>query len=253
MKRLEGKVSIITGAARGIGKAIAELFAEKGAKVIIADMDLLGDEVAQEIEKKNCNAFFVQADVSKDSDVKNLIQETLKECGKIDVLVNNAGISGGLDNGLDVEEDAWKKVIDTNLNGTYLCTKYAAREMIKNGGGAIVNMSSMLGIIGSPFSTAYHASKGAIRSYSKAMAIVLAPHRVRVNSIHPGYIDTELVAKILEEIGDPDARKGAETLHPLGRFGKPEEVAYAVLFLASDESSFVTGSELVVDGGYTAQ
>ena len=253
MKRLDGKVSIVTGAARGIGKAIAELFAAEGSSVVLSDIDASGDQVAREIREKGGDTFFVRTDVSKVDEVKHLINKTVETYGRIDVLVNNAGISGGLANGLQIEESDWQKILDINLTGPHLCTKYAGLEMVKNNSGSIVNMSSILGIVGCPISTPYSATKGGVRTYTKAMAVVLAPQGVRVNSIHPGYIDTDLVAKILADIGDPDARAGAEALHPLGRFGRPEEVAYAALFLASDESSFVTGSELVVDGGFTAQ
>jgi NAD(P)-dependent dehydrogenase (short-subunit alcohol dehydrogenase family) len=253
MGRLEQKVSIVTGAARGIGRAIAELFAREGSAVVVADMDRLGVEVAGQIQKKGGSTLYVQTDISDAGDVKRLVRTTIEKFSKIDVLVNNAGISGGMDNGLEVDDDHWRKVLDVNLTGVHLCTKYVAREMAKTGGGAIVNMSSMLGIIGSPFSTPYHASKGGVRTYTKAMAIVLAQKGIRVNSIHPGYIETELVKKVFEDLGDPDARKNAESLHPLGRLGRPEEVAYAALFLACEESSFITGSELVIDGGFTAQ
>jgi NAD(P)-dependent dehydrogenase (short-subunit alcohol dehydrogenase family) len=253
MKRLEGKVSIVTGAAKGIGNAIAELFAQEGSTVVLADIDKSGEEAARRIEKNWGPAFYVEADVSNAEDVKKMVGAVMERCGKIDVLVNNAGISGGMDNGLDVEDDLWKKVIDINLNGVYLCTKFVGREMVKRESGSIVNMSSMLGVIGSPNSTAYHASKGAVRTYTKAMAIVLAPHHIRINSIHPGYIDTELVQKVFEDLGDPQARKDVENLHPLGRLGTPREVAHATLFLACDESSFITGTELMVDGGFTAQ
>lgn len=253
MKRLEGKVCIVTGAAKGIGNAIAKKFAKEGATVVVSDIDQLGNEVVKKMGANGDIATFVKTDVSKVADVKRLVGETIEKYGKIDVLINNAGISGGIANGLDIEDDDWKNIIDINLTGLHLCTKYAGMEMKKRGCGSIVNMSSILGIVGCPISTPYSASKGGVRAYTKGMAIVLAPYGVRVNSLHPGYIDTELVAKIFEEIGDPDSRKNAEALHPLGRLGKPEEVANAALFLACDESSFVTGSELVVDGGFTAQ
>jgi len=251
--RLEGKVSIVTGAARGIGQAIAELFSREGSTVVLVDIDPTGTKVSGQIEKQGGIASFIQADVSKASDVKNVIRKTIDQCRKIDVLINNAGITGGMADGLEVEDELWQKVLDVDLTGVFLCTKYAANEMIKSGGGSIVNMSSMLGIVGSLHSTPYHAAKGGIRTFTKAMAIVLAPHGIRVNSIHPGYIETDMVRQVFEDLGDPNARKNAESLHPLGRLGKPVEVAYAALFLACEESSFVTGAELVIDGGFTAQ
>jgi len=253
MSRLRDKVSIVTGASRGIGKSIAELFAQKGSAVVVADTDSSGEEVAARLKKAYGQACFIRTDVSKTEEVKNMVGTAIDNYGKIDVLVNNAGISGGMDNGIEITDELWRKVIDINLTGVHLCTKFAAGEMMKRRSGSIVNMSSMLGVIGSPFSTAYHATKGGVRAYTKAMAIVLAPYGIRVNSIHPGYIDTEMVRKVFEDLGDPEARKNAESAHPLGRLGAPEEVAYAALFLACDESSFVTGTELMVDGGYTAQ
>lgn len=253
MKRLKGKVSIITGAASGIGKAIAELFSEEGAKIVIVDVDGQGKDVASQIEKRGGLSLFIGCDVSHATEVNSAIQEVIAKFGKIDVLVNNAGISGGLENGIDVSDEQWQKVIGVDLNGVHFCTKYVAREMVKNRSGSIINMSSMLGIIGSPNSTPYHAAKGGVRTYTKAMAIVLAPYGIRVNSIHPGYIDTELVRQVFEDLGGSSARKTAEELHPLGRLGTPREVAHAALFLACGESSFMTGSELVIDGGFTAQ
>jgi len=257
MSRLEDQVCIVTGAARGIGKAIAELFIKEGAKVVLVDQDDGGLEVASALSESGAEngaeTLFVQADVSKAVDVQNMVAKTIERFKRIDVLINNAGISGGMDNGLEVDDELWRKVIDINLNGVYLCTKYVGRHMKERKSGSIVNMSSMLGIIGSPFSTPYHASKGGVRTFTKAMAIVLAPYGIRINSLHPGYIDTELVQKVFEDLDDPEARAGAEAAHPLGRLGTPEEVAYASLFLACHESSFITGTELMVDGGFTAQ
>lgn len=253
MGRMEGKASIITGAAKGIGKAIAEIFADEGSDLVLVDVDAAVIEVAREIGSSGKKVTFIEADVTKPSDVINVVNTAIAKYKKVDVLVNNAGISGGLANGLDIDDDLWHKVIDVDLNSVYLFIKHTAKEMIKNGGGSIVNMSSMLGIIGSPNSAAYHAAKGGVRTYTKAMAIVLAPYGIRVNSIHPGYIDTEMVQKVFEGLGDPQIRKDTEKLHPLGRLGTPREVACAALFLASDESSFITGIELLVDGGYTAQ
>ena len=253
MSRLENQVCMVTGAARGIGKAIVELFIKEGAKVVLVDQDDAGEKVAETLSENGAEILFVQADVSNTTDVQNMVAKTMERFGRIDVLVNNAGISGGMDNGLEVDEALWKKVIDINLTGVYLCTKYVGQHMKDQKSGSIVNMSSMLGIIGSPFSTPYHASKGGVRTFTKAMAIVLAPYDVRINSIHPGYIDTEMVRMVFEDLDDPEARAGAEAAHPLGRLGTPEEVAYAALFLACHESSFITGTELMVDGGFTAQ
>ena len=253
MSRLKNQVCMVTGAARGIGKAIVALFIKEGAKVVLVDQDDEGLKVAETLSENGAEILFIQADVSNTTDVQNMVTKTIERFDRIDVLVNNAGISGGMDNGLEVDEALWKKVIDINLTGVYLCTKYVGQHMKDQKSGSIVNMSSMLGIIGSPFSTPYHASKGGVRTFTKAMAIVLAPYGVRINSIHPGYIDTEMVRMVFEDLDDPEARAGAEAAHPLGRLGTPEEVAYAALFLACHESSFITGTELMVDGGFTAQ
>lgn len=253
MKRLDQKVSIVTGAAKGIGRAITEMFVKEGSRVVLVDQDPLGKNVAAALNENGGDTFFIQADVADSSDVQRIVMECMDRYGRIDVLVNNAGISGGMENGLEVADEHWQKVMDINLTGVFLCTKYVGNKMKERGSGSIVNMSSMLGIIGSPYSTPYHASKGGVRTFTKAMAIVLAPYGIRINSIHPGYIDTAMVQKVFEDLGGEEIRKDVEGLHPLGRLGTPEEVAYAALFLACDESSFITGAELMVDGGFTAQ
>lgn len=253
MKRLDQKVSIVTGAAKGIGRAIAEMFVKEGSRVVLVDQDPLGKNVAAALNENGGDTFFAQADVASSTDVQRIVKECMNRYGRIDVLVNNAGISGGMENGLEVADEHWQKVMDINLTGVFLCTKYVGKKMKERMSGSIVNMSSMLGIIGSPHSTPYHASKGGVRTFTKAMAIVLAPYGIRINSIHPGYIDTAMVQKVFEDLGGEEIRKDVEGLHPLGRLGTPEEVAYAALFLACDESSFITGAELMVDGGFTAQ
>ena len=246
--RLDGKVAIVTGAAHGMGEAEARLFAKEGAKVVVADV--LGKEaeaVAADIRAKGGNAIAATIDVTSEPEWVALIAKTLASYGRIDILVNNAGISGssvGDPDGLE----GWQRVIAVNQTSVFLGTKLAAEQMAKTGGGSIVNISSIMGFVGGPSGhPAYSASKGAVRIYTKSAAVRYGPLGVRVNSVHPGYMPPMLNATNANERGE----KIAAT--PLRRLGEPIEVAYGVLFLASDEASFVTGTELVIDGGYIAQ
>jgi len=246
--RLQGKVAIVTGAAHGMGEAEARLFAKEGAKVVVADV--LGKEaevVAADIRASGGNAIAATIDVTSEPEWVALIAKTLASYGRIDILVNNAGISGssvGDPDGLE----GWQRVIAVNQTSVFLGTKLAAEQMVKTGGGSIVNISSTMGFVGGPSGhQAYSASKGAVRIYTKSAAVRYGPLGVRVNSVHPGYMPPMLNATNANERGE----KIAAT--PLRRLGEPIEVAYGVLFLASDEASFVTGTELVIDGGYIAQ
>jgi NAD(P)-dependent dehydrogenase (short-subunit alcohol dehydrogenase family) len=246
--RLDGKVAIVTGAAHGMGEAEARLFAKEGAKVVVADV--LGKEaeaVAADIRASGGNAIGATIDVTSEPEWVALIAKTLASYGRIDILVNNAGISGssvGDPDGLE----GWQRVIAVNQTSVFLGTKLAAEQMAKTGGGSIVNISSIMGFVGGPSGhPAYSASKGAVRIYTKSAAVRYGPLGVRVNSVHPGYMPPMLNATNANERGE----KIAAT--PLRRLGEPIEVAYGVLFLASDEASFVTGTELVIDGGYIAQ
>jgi NAD(P)-dependent dehydrogenase (short-subunit alcohol dehydrogenase family) len=246
--RLDGKVAIVTGAAHGMGEAEARLFAKEGAKVVVADV--LGKEaeaVAAGIRASGGNAIAATIDVTSEPEWVALIAKTLASYGRIDILVNNAGISGssvGDPDGLE----GWQRVIAVNQTSVFLGTKLAAEQMAKTGGGSIVNISSIMGFVGGPSGhPAYSASKGAVRIYTKSAAVRYGPLGVRVNSVHPGYMPPMLNATNANERGE----KIAAT--PLRRLGEPIEVAYGVLFLASDEASFVTGTELVIDGGYIAQ
>jgi NAD(P)-dependent dehydrogenase (short-subunit alcohol dehydrogenase family) len=246
--RLDGKVAIVTGAAHGMGEAEARLFAKEGAKVVVADV--LGKEaeaVAADIRASGGNAIAATIDVTSEPEWVALIAKTLASYGRIDILVNNAGISGssvGDPDGLE----GWQRVIAVNQTSVFLGTKLAAEQMAKTGGGSIVNISSIMGFVGGPSGhPAYSASKGAVRIYTKSAAVRYGPLGVRVNSVHPGYMPPMLNATNANERGE----KIAAT--PLRRLGEPIEVAYGVLFLASDEASFVTGTELVIDGGYIAQ
>jgi NAD(P)-dependent dehydrogenase (short-subunit alcohol dehydrogenase family) len=240
--RLKDKVAIITGAANGMGEADARLFAAEGAAVVLTDLNEdRGQAVAAEIVKKGGSASFVRADASSEADWQAVLAHALKLHGKLDILVNNAGISSS---SVDASStDAWDKLMNINAKSAYLGTQLASEVMKKAGSGSIVNISSIYGNVGSPTGhPAYHASKAAVRNLTKAMAVRLAPHGVRVNSVHPGFMTPMVTAKT--------ARPNRDTLAPMGRTGRPIEVAYGVLFLASDEASYVTGTELVIDGGF---
>jgi NAD(P)-dependent dehydrogenase (short-subunit alcohol dehydrogenase family) len=246
--RLAGKVAIVTGAAHGMGEAEARLFAREGAKVVVADvLEKEGEAVAADIRQANGDAMFVKLDVTDDAAWQAAIAATLARYGRLDILVNNAGISGSSVGDPDGEA-GWDRIIDINAKSVFLGTRRAAKEMARTGGGSIVNISSIMGIVGGPENhPAYHASKAAVRNYTKAAATRYGPQNVRVNSVHPGYMPPMLNAT------NQGGRESKIPLTPLRRLGKPIEVAYAVLFLASDEASFITAAELVVDGGFIAQ
>ena len=246
--RLEGKVAIISGGARGMGAAEARIFAREGARVVIGDLlEEEGMKVVAEIGEAGGEALFVRLDVTDESSWQCAVEAAVERFGKVDILVNNAAIlrMQGL---LETTEEIWDEVMDINAKGTFLGTKSVIPEMRKAGGGSIINISSGAGITGSRRNTAYHASKGAVRIFTKSAAIQYAGENIRVNSVHPGPVDTDMLASSLSVEG---GRRPEDV--PLGRYGRPEEVAYGVLYLASDESSFVTGSEVVIDGGRTAE
>lgn len=256
MDRLKDKVAVITGASLGIGRATAQMFAREGARVAVTDiLDVEGNALVQEINKAGGEAAFWYLDVSKEFAVQDVLDEVFQKWGRLDVLVNNAGIAGVNVPTDQVTEKEWDKVMDVNVKGVFFCTKHAINHMRQSGGGSIVNISSIYGIISAPDIPPYHASKGAVRSMSKTDALLYAKDNIRVNSVHPGFIWTPLVEAHLKDSGSTleEGRKNLNALHPLGRVGEPDEIAYGILFLASDESSFVTGEELVIDGGYTAQ
>ncbi|MFZ0390072.1 MAG: glucose 1-dehydrogenase [Calditrichia bacterium] len=256
MKRLQGKTAIVTGAALGIGKACCLRMAEEGAAVAVTDiLDEEGRRVVDEISKKGGQARYWNLDVTSEKQVQQVFREVRDSFGKIDVLVNNAGIAGINKPTHEISEAEWDKVIAVNVKGVFFCTKHAIGYMRENGSGSIINMSSIYGIISAPDVPPYHASKGAVRLMSKTDALQYAGEKIRVNSVHPGYIWTPLVENMGKETeGGPEAfRQHLDSLHPVGHVGEPDDIAWGVVYLASDESKFVTGSEMVIDGGYTVK
>jgi NAD(P)-dependent dehydrogenase (short-subunit alcohol dehydrogenase family) len=256
MGRVQDKVAIVTGAAQGIGSAVAKLLAAEGAAVAVTDVqDRAGEAVAEAIRQAGGKAQYWHLDVSREAEVARVIAEAARTFGRLDILVNNAGIAGGNGTAEQVSEEEWDAVMATNVKGTLFCTKHAVPLMRHAGGGSIVNLSSVYGIVGSHNVAAYHASKGAIRVMSKTDALAFAEDGIRVNSVHPGFIWTPMLEAGAQVPGvAPEAVHSAMAkLHPLGTLGEPEDVAWGVLYLASDEARFVTGSELVIDGGYTAR
>ncbi len=256
MDRVKDKVIIITGGALGIGRAACELLAQEGAHVAVTDiMDDDGKEVVEQIKKNGGNAEYWHLDVSKEKKVDKVFSDINDHFGKIDALVNNAGIAGPNKPVDQVEEKEWDEVMDINVKGVFLCTKYAIPYLRKSDSGSIVNLSSIYGIISAPDLPPYHASKGAVRLMSKTDALQYAKDNIRVNSVHPGYIWTPLVEKLAKESGQTveEFRQHLDSLHPIGHVGEPQDIANGILYLVSDEAKFVTGSELVIDGGYTTK
>ena len=247
--RLENKVALISGGARGMGATEAKLFVSEGARVVIGDvLEEEGRRTEAEINETGGECLFIRLDVTSESDWQRAVAATVARFGKLDVLVNNAGIYR-TERVEDTSEELWDQVMEINAKGVFLGTKYAIPEMRKAGGGSIINISSVAGLVGNHMSAAYSSSKGAVRLFTKSTAIQYASEGIRANSIHPGTIETLMTAAML---ADEEYRQDRVTRTPLGRLGRPEDVAYGALYLASDESSFVTGSELVIDGGRTA-
>ena len=253
MGRLEGKVALISGGAKGMGEIEARMFAEEGASLVIADiLDDRGEDLASEISEISSSGgcVYVHLDVRNMSEWNTVVETAIRTFGKLDILVNNAGVTSRMML-LDTPEEDWDRVLDINSKGTFLGIKATVPAMRESGGGSIVNISSQMGLVGGDFSSPqYQASKGAVRLLTKSVAVQYAAENIRCNSVHPAPIETDMTAGMRA-----DKEKFADMIRriPMGRYGKPEEVAYAVIYLASDESSFVTGSEVVVDGGWTAQ
>ncbi len=256
MDRVKDKVAVVTGGAKGIGKAACILLAREGAAVAVTDIDReAGESVVAEIESGGGTAKYFQLDVSSEEEVKDVFAAAAEEFGKIDILVNNAGIAGINQPTDQISAEEWDKVIKVNVNGVFFCTKHAIPYLKDAGGGSIINLSSIYGLVGAPDLPPYHASKGAVRLMSKTDALLYAADNIRVNSVHPAYIWTPLVEGLAEnsESGKEAFRRQLDEKHPIGHVGEPDDVAYGILYLASDESKFVTGSELVIDGGYTCR
>jgi NAD(P)-dependent dehydrogenase (short-subunit alcohol dehydrogenase family) len=249
--RLAGKVAFISGGARGMGATEAKLFANEGAAVAIGDvLEEAGKRTEAEINQSGGQALFVSLDVTSEQSWLDAIGATVAKFGKLDILVNNAGVSAHGMIEFTTEAD-WDRVMDVNSKGPFLGTKAAIPEMRKSGGGSIINISSQLGLVGTEMSSPqYQSSKGAIRLLTKTTALQYAPDGIRCNSVHPGPVNTDMTA---DSRGNPENLGKMVGRIPMGRYGEPVEIANGVLYLASDESGFVTGSELVLDGGWTAQ
>lgn len=255
MNRLSDKVAVITGAAVGLGRATAIRMAEEGASVALLDVrDSDGRELISLLRARNLPAAYWRCDVSSESEVKSVMQKVVQHFGRLDILVNNAGVAGVNKPTHEITEAEWDQVQAINVKGVFFCTKHAIPHLKQAGGGSIINLSSIYGLVGGPDVPAYHASKGAVRLMTKTDALIYAPDRIRVNSIHPGFIWTPMVEAHLSALGDLDeGRRATAALHPLGHIGEPDDIAWGAVYLASDEAKFMTGSELVIDGGYTAR
>lgn len=256
MGRVEGKVALVTGGAKGIGEAACLRLAEEGARIAVTDIDSeAGESVVLQINEAGGTAAYWDLEVTDAEAVKTVFEHVHRRFGGLDVLVNNAGISGANKPTDELTEEEWDRVMAVNVKGVFLCTKYAVPLMKAGGGGSIINLSSIYGLVGAADSPPYHASKGAVRLMAKTDALLYAQDKIRVNSVHPAFIWTPMVEHFAgEQPGGLEATRAAlASLHPLGHMGEPDDIAWGIVYLASDESKFVTGSELVIDGGYTAQ
>jgi NAD(P)-dependent dehydrogenase (short-subunit alcohol dehydrogenase family) len=245
MGKLQGKVAVITGGASGIGAATARLFVSEGAKVVLVDLnEEKGKAFEQELKELNAGALFVKANITSEEEVADVFKQAVETFGKVDVVFNNAGI-GRVHSSHDLEYSEWRNTVNVDLDGVFLVAREAIREMLKTGGGAIVNTASMYGWVGSPGSAAYNAAKGGVINLTRSLALEYAEQNIRINALCPGFIDTPIIPE--------EMKQTLAGITPMKRLGKAEEMAKAVLFMASEDSTFMTGNTLTVDGGYTAQ
>ena len=250
---LEGKTALVTGGGSGIGRAASLAYSREGARVVVVDVNVEGgEETVQRIKESGGEAILVHADVSSNAGTQAMVAETVERFGRLDCAFNNAGISGGRDRNLtaDYTQDDWDRMIGVNLTGVWLSMKAEIPQMLAQGGGAIVNTASIMGLIATPGSVAYMAAKHGVVGLTKAAALEYAKDNLRVNAVCPGYIDTPLLQPLF---ANEDRKEQVVSRHPVGRLGQPEEIAEAVIWLSSDAASFVTGHSMAVDGGYVAQ
>jgi NAD(P)-dependent dehydrogenase (short-subunit alcohol dehydrogenase family) len=249
---LEGKVALVTGGASGIGRAAARVFAREGAAVALADVNVEGGErAAREVEEGGGRARFLRADVSSAAEVEALVQGTVAAFGGLDCAFNNAGVEGAAGPIAESTEENWDRVVEINLKGVWLCMKHEVARMLRQGGGAIVNTSSIMGLVACRDNPAYAATKHGVVGLTRSAALDYARSGIRVNAVCPGYVRTPMLERLFEEL--PDLEEPVIARHPLGRLAAPEEIAEAVAWLCSDRASFVTGHIMPVDGGYVAQ
>jgi NAD(P)-dependent dehydrogenase (short-subunit alcohol dehydrogenase family) len=249
--QFKGKTALVTGAASGIGKSTAELYANEGANVVLSDIDeKKGNAAAEAINRNGGKAIFVKADVSSHSDCRSLVEQTVKQFGRLDFACNNAGVGGESNPVAEYSIEGWNKVIAINLSSVFYCMKYEIKAMLETGGGSIVNMASILGNVSFENSAAYVSAKHGVLGLTKNAAVEYAKKNIRVNTVGPGFIHTPLIASLEQ---NKEAYDFLVSLHPIGRLGKPEEVAELVIWLSSDKASFVTGAYYPVDGGYLAK
>lgn len=252
MSPFQGKVALITGGTSGIGRVTALAFARDGAKIVVSGRrEREGQETVDIIKKAGGQAIFVKTDIARDPDVRAMVEKTVATYGHLDYAVNNAGIEQVPSPLVEEKEETFDQIIDVNVKGVWLSMKYEIPEMLKNGGGSIVNMASIAGLIGAPGVPIYAASKHAVLGLTKSVALEYAKSGIRINAISPGAIETDMFERFVN--GNQQAREGFIALHPIGRPGKPEEIANAVIYLCSDKASFITGQSLAVDGGFTVQ
>jgi NAD(P)-dependent dehydrogenase (short-subunit alcohol dehydrogenase family) len=253
MDEFDSKVALITGGNSGIGRAAALAFAQKGAKVVIASRRIQeSEETVSLIQDKGGTATFVQTDITQAIEVENLIAQTVSNYGRLDYAFNNAGVEEPVISSGEKTEDIWDLVIDTNLKGVWLSMKYQIPQMLKQGGGVIINNSSILGLVALPNVPIYTASKHGVIGLTKSLALEHAKDNIRINCVCPGGIETDLLARNLDSLGEEGKTKFI-SLHPMGRLGKPEEIATSVIWLCSQAASFITGQSLAIDGGFTTQ